>query len=730
MPIEVQAEKEFGVRMKETPRDKFIDFCHGLLDKYEDDILSISRRLGLSCNSLEPEDVYRTDSPEYRRITQATFIQLWKMGLIYEDKRPNNYCTECGTTIADAEIEYEEIETSLNYLRFKIKGSSDEITIATTRPELLCACACVLVHPEDERYARVRGKTAIVPIYGKEVPILANPAAQREFGTGAAMICSYGDYTDVRLFRELELAPVEAIGYNGRMTEVAGELKGLRIEQARRKAIETLREKGILVKQEKATHRTPVCWRTKTPIEFIAMSELYLRQLDVSEELKRIVDTIEFHPPESRQILMGWLNSVSTDWPISRRRYYGTEIPLWYCLKCGKPVVPPPGNYYQPWRSPPPFNQCQHCGSKEGFKGEERTFDTWFDSGISQLQILRYLRDNEFFNKLFPCSIRPQGKDIVRTWCYYSILRTYQLLKKPAFKKVWISGHVMDHKGEKMSKSRGNVTWPAPLMDKYGADALRLWGCLEAKLGSDIRYAEERLAGAHSFLTKLWNISKFVSSFPIPHDKETELLSSDKWILAELNNMIKKATAGYEELDFNIPATVTRAFTWETFASHYIEMVKARAYNKGGTFSEKQQKGAWYTLHKCLETIIRTLSPICPFISEEINRELYSPTETIHLQLFPKPREQWESPLTSVTSLIMAANSAIWKTKKDKKLPLNAPIKELRLPRELEPLKKDLKSMHNAENVDFKPPEKALLEKCITIGVSQGKEVSRVHILF
>ncbi|WXG45553.1 MAG: valine--tRNA ligase [Candidatus Atabeyarchaeum deiterrae] len=716
--------------MNETPRGEFIEFCHNLLDKYEDDILSISRRLGLSCNSLEQKEVYRTDSPEYRRITQATFIKLWNMGLVYEDRRPNNYCTDCGTTIADAEIEYSEIETSLNYIRFRIEGSNEEIIIATTRPELLCACACVLVHPSDERYKKFHKKTALIPIYERNVPIIANPAAQMEFGTGAAMICSYGDYTDVRLYRELQLAPVDAIDHNGRMTEAAGELKGLKIPEARKEMVAKLRHQSALIKQERIMHRTPVCWRTRTPIEFIAMSELYLKQLDFLGELKKTIDKMEFYPPPSKHILSSWINSVSVDWPISRRRYYGTEIPLWYCLKCGKPVVPEPGEYYQPWKDAPPFVKCSHCGAKEGFKGEERTFDTWFDSGISELQILGYLRDEESFKKLFPCSIRPQGKDIVRTWCYYSILRTYQLLKERAFKKVWISGHVMDDKGERMSKSRGNVTWPTPLMDKYGADALRLWGCLEAGLGSDIRFSEPRLASAHSFLTKLWNISKFISAFADPADKDIELLASDRWILSELNQMVNDAIEGYQKLDFNIPATKIRTFTWETFASHYIEMAKARAYNKGKIFPEGQQRGAWYTLHMCLKTIIMVLAPICPFITEEIYGGLYSQEESIHHQSFPKPKKEWETPLRTLTPLIMEANSAIWKTKKDNKLPLNAPVKTLYLPQELEQLGEDLKRMHNVENISFKPPAKTLTEKekYIVVKIDQSKRQSQIFI--
>jgi valyl-tRNA synthetase len=714
--------------MRETPRDKFLDFCHSLLDKYETDILSISNALGFSCDSLEPSDVYRTDSPEYRRITQATFIDLWKKGLVYEDKRPNNYCTECGTTIADAEIEYKEIQTTLNYIKFKIKGTTKEITIATTRPELLCACGCVLVHPDDERYTTLHNKKAIVPTYDIEVPIIANPAATMEFGTGAAMICSYGDYTDVRLFRELGLTPIEAIDQAGRMTTAAGDLKGLTVTEARKTIIRKLKELGILLKQENTVHRTPVCWRSKTPIEFVSMSELYLKQLDFIEKLRETIDTMEFYPPESKEILVSWINSVSVDWPISRRRFYGTEVPLWYCIKCGKPVTPPPGKYYQPWRDPFPLTQCPHCGAKQGFRGEERTFDTWFDSGISELQIIRYLRDDEFFQKMFPCSIRAQGKDIVRTWCYYSILRTYQLLGKPAFQKVWISGHVMDEKGERMSKSRGNIVEPIPLLEKYGADALRLWGCLEAGLGSDIKYSEARLSGAHGFITKLWNISKFISSFPNPNEKECELLPADKWILSGLNQMITDATKGYSELDFNKPATKIRTFTWESFASHYIEMAKARAYNKGNTFPEKQQKGAWHTLHTCLESILRILAPICPFITEEIHQRIYTPKKSIHTQSFPTPRKEAETQLETLTPLIIAANGAIWKTKKDAKLSLNAPIKSLHLPHQLEAFKDDLKTMHNVEDLSFGPPPKATMNKYTSLKIGEDKPENTVYI--
>jgi len=720
LPIEVQVEKKYNIKMVETPREEFIKLCKELLDKYEGEIVSLAKRLGLSCNSFKPEDIYRTDSPEYRKITQETFIELWKKGLVYEDNRPNNWCPVCHTTIADAEVEYREEETYLNYVKFKVKETGEDLIIATTRPELLCACGCVIVHPDDDRYKHLHGKTAIVPLYGKEVPIIPHKEANPEFGTGVVMICSYGDYGDVRLFRELKLKPTIAINPKGRMTEAAGKYAGLTVYKAREQVIKDLKEQGLLIKQEKIVHRTPICWRSKNPIEFVAMPEYYLKQIEFLEDLLKIIDEIKFYPPYNKQLLINWINSVTTDWPISRRRYYGTEIPLWYCKECGKPITPPPGKYYQPWKEDPPIDKCPHCGSTKGFKGETRTFDTWFDSSISQLVILKYKKNPEFFKKVFPCSIRPQGKDIVRTWLYYSILRTYQLLKAPAFREIWISGMVVDEKGEAMSKSKGNIVMPEPLLKKYGADAIRLWGSMEAGLGSDIRFSEQRVGGAYKFLVKLWNIARFISAFPEPQN-QVKLTATDQWILGELNKLIEEAKEGYEKLDFQIPATKVRSFTWEIFASHYIELVKSRAYNREGKFTEKEQQAAWYTLHTVLKTILKLLAPITPFITEKIYRELYSPNKSIHLEKFPQPNPEWKTPLTKITQTLMTVNSAIWKYKKDHGKALRTPISEVWIPEELKPLERDLKEMHQIQNLNYGTPKEPQKLQRITVTVTKTK---------
>ncbi|MEM5853304.1 MAG: valine--tRNA ligase [Candidatus Aenigmatarchaeota archaeon] len=683
VPVERYVEKKFNIKMHETPREKFIALARTALDDLEAELIGIMKMMGLSGDF---DNYYRTDSEEYRKLTQETFLILWKKGLIYKDKRPNNYCPDCKTTIADADVIYEEMPSQLVYIKFKICGEDDSITIATTRPELLCSCKAVLVHPEDERYKNFVGKKALVPIYEREVPILAHPSAVPDFGSGVEMVCSYGDTRDVRLFRELKLEEIIAIDLDGKMNEKAGKYAGLEVKEAREKIIQDLEAQGLVVKKEIIKHRTPVCERSKTPIEIISLDEFYLKQLPFLENLKKIAERIKFHPERHRQLLYDWIKSITIDWPISRRRFYGTEVPVWYCKKCGKPNLPKPGKYYQPWKEKPPFKKCEHCKGEE-FEGETRTFDTWFDSSISPLFITKFLRDDKFFKKAYPTSLRPQGKDIVRTWLYYTLLRCYQLTRKIPWEHAWITGFGVDEKGEKMSKSKGNVIDPLPILEKYGADTFRFWSAQESSLGEDFRCSEQRIANAGKFLTKLWNIARFVSSFPQP--KKAKLTETDKWILAELSKLIEGCLKGYEEFNFFIPATKLREFTWNLFASHYVEMVKPRAY--GENFSKEEQRSAWFTLHTCLKNILLLLAPIVPFITEKIWSELYG-KKSIHLQNFPKPL--WKTEHAKLTEKIVEFNSKVWNLKKEKGISLKDEI-EIKIPEELKVFEKDLRAMHN-----------------------------------
>jgi len=692
LPIEVQAQKKFNISIKETPREEFIQKCKQLIEEAGETSLETFKRLGISFNSWELKHEiggrYDTDDPEYRKLTQAFFIELWKKGLVYEDIKTTNYCPVCRTTIADAEVEYKETKTALNYIKFKIVETGKEVVIATTRPELLCTCKIIIFNPEDERYKDLEGKHAEVPIFGQKVKIIPHPYAKPDFGSGLVMICSFGDYGDIRILRELNIEPSYAIDEDGRMNENAGKYKGLKVEEARKKIIEDLKELKLLTKQEIISTRQPICWRSKNPIEFVPMKELYLKQVEFKNELLKLTDDMRFFSPASKQILIDWINSLNIDWVISRRRYYATEIPLWYCKKCGYTVVPEPGKYYQPWKEKPPIDKCPKCGSTE-FIGEERVFDTWFDSSNSEIYILGYQWDKEFFEKNFPCSLRPQGKEIIRTWFYYTLLKSLLLFNRAPFKDVWINHHVVNEKGEKMSKSAGNVIDPQEILKRYGSEAFRIWTCLEGDItNGDIRCSFERIEGNSKFLTKLWNISRYISIFPLV--EKADLTDTDKWILGELTELVKKVEKSYENYAFYDGVTEIRNFTWNIFADHYIELSKPRAY---GQVSESEQKSAWFTLHVCLKTILKLLAPVIPSFTDYIWRILYN-NKSIHLEEFPKP--EWESILTKLTDALIEFNSKVWNEKKKRGISLRDKIK-LKVPEELKPFEKDLIVMHNLE---------------------------------
>lgn len=731
LPVEIYTEKKHNIRMRETDRTKFLELCRLSLDELESEMVEIMDGLGLSGDTTKR---YRTDTPEYRALTQSTFIKMWKEGNIYLANRPNNYDWISGTTIADAEITYEEVKSKLVYMKFtllakKADGTTDEmiqdnsadateqsktdddatastdryIVVASTRPELLCACKTVIVNPEDDRYAKYVGRTVLVPIANHKVRVRAHHSAQSDFGSGAVMVCSYGDQNDVALFRELKLKEVSAIGLDGRMTDAAKSYAGLRPKQARAKIIEDLQKANLTVRIQDVTHRTPVAERSKNPIEIIPMEEYYLKQMDHIQKIRGMADGITFHPPMHKQVLLNWLDSVNMDWPISRRRYYSTEIPIWRCCECKDVYVPEPGKYYRPWMEKCPAKECPKCGSSD-FVGEDRTFDTWMDSSISPLYVCGYGRDDEMFEKMYPTSIRPQAKDIVRTWLYYTLLRCDKMLGVPPWSEAWIMGYGLDEHGLKMSKSKGNAIDPLPVIQRLGADTFRFWNASEVNHGYDFRCGEQKIESAKKFLSKLWNVSRFLSTFEVPKNiayasaerQAAVIQHTDRWILTELDALIKECRKGYATYNFFIPAIAIREFTWNIFAAHYIEMVKGRAYGIG--FSQKESLAAIHTLHFVLNAILRLLAPITPFITEYIWQKLYvqdgGKKNSIHTQSQPEPGNNAATSRKDVTKSITEFNSAVWNEKKSKNLSLKEQI-SIKIPDDLKPFERDLRAMHN-----------------------------------
>jgi valyl-tRNA synthetase len=704
LPAEVAAEKTYGIvahEMARTPegREMFLKLVSELLDRNEASLVYIWRRLGC----LFDYWTEGTDSPRYRALTQATFIELWRRGLIYRDVKPVQWCPRCRTSLAEAEIEFVEERGRLYYIRFRVLETGEDIVIATTRPELLAACGAVIYNPRDSRYQHLRGKHAVVPVYGHAVPIVPHEMAKPEYGTGLAMMCSYGDVRDLIFFREQGIEPRVIIDLDGTMKPEAGPIAGLRVREARDRITEILREGGYLVKEEEVVHEVPTCWRCKTPVEIVHVEEYFLRQLDFKDEVLKVSSAMEFYPEEHRRRLEDWVRSLAMDWPISRTRYYGTEVPIWRCSRCGYEVLPEPGRYVRPWKEPAPVERCPRCGaSREELVGESRVFDTWFDSSVSVLYVTRWLENRGVAVKALARALRPQGYDIIRTWLYYTTLRVWMLTGRPPFRWVRITGMGLDEKGRAMHKSLGNVIYPEPYLERYGADAFRYWSAVASRLGSDYRWSEATVKTGLLFCTKLVNIARFVTSFEEPRGP-VALRELDRAMLAYATRVGREVVDGYRKLDVFEPTLKLYSLLWDVFASNYLEMVKPRVYRKA-PFPDAEVAGAVYTMYRVLRLGVKLLSPIMPFVTDYIWRAMEG--RTVTRERVTEEELTYTEGRPELMERVVEVNSAIWKWKKERGVRLSEPVRgTLYLPEELAGVADDVRYLHNVERVATGVPQ-------------------------
>ena len=730
--IEFTVEKNTGRKMKTYDRAEFLELCKETIEEYTQAMRNTAARVGLSCDF---DKEYLTDSPEYRAVSQSIFVDLFKRGDIVEDLRPNIYDPVEGTTIADAEVERLQRKTQLIDVKWSTEDGH-EVIISTTRPELICACGIVVVHPDDERYKHLVGKKIHLPVQtsgrSKSVEIATHHSVKSEFGSGVLMVCSYGDQNDVAVFRELGLAPFQAIDLDGCMTEVSGPYCGLSVNDARAKVIEDLQEDERITSIVEKEQEVPVSERGKNPVEIILLKEWYVRQTHIQDRMKELVDLIQFHPPRNKQYLVDWMDNISIDWPISRRRWYHTEVLIWYSADDMCVIVPPSGVYVQPWRQSPPsgsrvLNRAsrEDVGSWDDLKdsigdiiGEEKVFDTWMDSSNSNLFVSGYLDDDEVFSKSFPTGIRPQGKEIVRTWLYYTLLKSTLLLDKPGFEHIWIDGLGMDPWGRKMSKSLGNGidadsvlecgaqgrtgSWKIRGPDKsvqlkankIGSECFRLWKACDAQVGDDFHINPEEIEQKYfGVLTKIFNVARFASQFEVPDDLETlseELHPEDKWILSEFNSMMVNVEKSWENIDIYNAAQSIKNFSTGIFPSHWLEMVKSRLY-------EDDDAAAW-TIHRIVRDTLTALSPICPFFTHHLSTTLYGKSST-EIDNFPRLKKKITDDLdmegwVSLSDSIMEFNSNVWRQKKEIGISLNSEISNILIPDEISLLSDSLVRMH------------------------------------
>ncbi len=729
--IEFTVEKNTGRKMKTFDRAEFLELCESTIEEFTQAMRETAARVGLSCDF---DREYLTDSDEYRAVTQSIFVDLFRRGDIIEDLRPNIYDPVEGTSIADAEVERLQRRTKLIDVRWTAADGSDVI-ISTTRPELICACGIVVVHPDDERYTHLVGQQIQLPLdtsgRSKSVEIATHHSVKSEFGSGVLMVCSFGDQNDVAVFRELGITPFQAIDLEGKMTEVAGPYAGLTVKEARERVIADLEEAGRIHSIVEKEQEVPVSERGKNPVEIILLKEWYVRQTHIQGRMKELIDEMEFHPPRNKQFLIDWMDNISIDWPISRRRWYHTEVPIWYSEDGTKVVTPPSGTYVQPWRQAPPEGSRvldretrEDLGSIEDFSqelgnlvGEEKVFDTWMDSSNSNLFVSGYLEDSELFQRSFPTGIRPQGKEIVRTWLYYTLLKSALLLDAPGFKHVWIDGLGMDPWGRKMSKSLGNgidadsvlecgaggrtgawkVRGPDKVVNlranKIGSECFRLWKACDAQVGDDFHINPEEIEKKYfGVLTKIFNIARFASQFEVPGDLDTTpdgLAPEDEWILSEFRLMMDNVEKSWQDIDIYSAGQGLKNFSTGVLASHWLEMVKSRLY-------DGDEVAAW-TLHRMLRDIFDAFAPICPFFSHHLSSTLYG-RSAVECDKFLKITGAFDAEsdaqLRAMTESLMEFNSNVWRLKKEAGTSLNTEIEGVQIPPELVSLTNSLTRMH------------------------------------
>jgi valyl-tRNA synthetase len=683
IPIEERVERQLNITRKDIDRHEFTKLCSEFAQKNIATMTNQFIRLG---ESMDPSIYYQTDAEYYRRITQISFIELYAKGHIYKGEFPVNWCPRCMTAMADAEVVYSDRTTKLNTIKFYFTKPQDEqilkfhgigkdkqgvyIEIATTRPEMLPVCQIVAVHPTDERASWLVDKIVKVPGFDKEVKIVEDDAVDPEFGTGLVMICTIGDKEDLNWVFKYKLPLEMSIDEEGKMTALCGKYKGMKIEDARKAVIEDMTKNELFIKQEPLAQNVGVCWRCKTPVEFINAKQWFLKTIPFKQMVLDTSNAMRWHPEFMKIRLEDWVNSLEWDWVISRQRYFATPIPLWECEQCEEVVLARPEDcYIDPTIDKPPVDKCQKCGGR--LKGCEDVFDTWMDSSISPLYNTFWKRDEKKFKKLYPMSLRPQAHDIIRTWAFYTILRCTLLTNEKPFENVMMGGFILSEDGTPMHASLGNVIDPLEVINEYGTDAFRCYAA-SCALGEDNPFRRKDVVRGTKLLRKLWNVQQFIGNIikegkPV---KPKKIQDIDKWILTKYSKLVKKCTEQMEVFDYSQAMKEIEYFLWHELADHYIEMIKGSIYHKENVDSIR------YTLYTIGLGLLKLFAPFFPHITEEIYWDLYKEYEddkSIHVSAWSElilVDEEKEKAGESVKVYI--AQVRAWKSEQG--IALNAPI--------------------------------------------------------
>lgn len=697
-------------------RQNFIELCEKLTEEDEKAFENLWRNLGLS---VDWSQTYRTISKEAQRVSQQAFLNNLRRGEAYVSLAPTLWDVTFRTAVAQAELEDREMPGAYHKVGFD--GPDGKIFIETTRPELIPACVALVAHPDDDRYKKYFGKTAKTPLFGVEVPIVSHRLAQIDKGSGIAMICTFGDVTDVVWWRELKLETRPILGFDGRILQegpaavLAGpgnalyeELIGKTVFSAKERIVEALKESGDLVGDPRPiTHPVKFFEKGDKPLEIVSTRQWYIKNGGSDQALsKRLIDLgkeMNFHPSFMRVRLEDWINGLNGDWLISRQRFFGVPIPVWYQLdESGNP------NYESPILPsdqalpidpssdvPIGFSEDQR-GKPGGFIGELDIMDTWATSSLTPQLAGGWPSDEKRFKNVFPYDLRPQGQDIIRTWLFSTLLRSQLEHGGLPWKNAAISGWILDPDRKKMSKSKGNVVVPNELLENHGSDAVRYWAA-SARLGTDAAFDEGQMKIGRRLAIKLLNAARFALSFEMPQGVTEVTEEIDLSMLASLSDVVRTATDAFASYDHTKALETAESFFW-TFTDDYLELVKDRAY--GAQFSDQERGSAVLALRSALSVLVRLFAPFLPFASEEVWS--WWQEGSVHQAAWPTV-DELKGSTPNLMGLTSEALILIRKSKSDLKLSMKAEIAQLKLkaPSLMKSVAKDLQSVGNIAELEL-----------------------------
>jgi len=630
----VQKLKSEGKTKAQLGREKFLEAAWDWTKEYGGIIQTQQRKLGCSCDW--ERNRFTLDEGMSDAVLEQ-FTRLYEKGLIYKGKRMVNWCTSCNTSISDAEVEYKEEASHLWHIRYKITGTEDEyIEVATTRPETMLGDTAVAVHPNDERYTNLVGKTCILPIMNKEIPIIADDFVEKEFGTGCVKITPAHDMNDYQAGLRHNLEIIEVFDENFKMGNLVPEYAGMELKEARKKIVQKLEEIGALVRTEDYTHNVAKCERCKNTIEPKVSEQWFVSMKDLA---KRAADSVragktKFIPQRYEKQYFNWLDNIQ-DWCISRQLWWGHRIPAHYCEECGHINV-----------SKTAPEKCTKCGSTHLHQDED-TLDTWFSSALWPFSTLGWPNtDSQDFKDFYPTQCLVTGFDIITFWISRMMTQGLELTDIEPFKDVFVHGIVRDNQGRKMSKTLGNGVDPLDVIEDYGTDSLRMSLIMGTTPGNDIRYSNDKVESASNFANKLWNASKFVLMQLEDIEKFAEkditeldfakMIDVDKWIISKLNTLVKEITENIEKYDLGVAIQKIYDFIKNDFCDWYIEIVKPRLFNK----EDSSRYTVQYILNYVLCTSLKLLHPFMPFITEEIYSKMYTNDDSIMITKWPEYNEK------------------------------------------------------------------------------------------